>query len=141
MHVIDAASADRERRMAAVRTVLREVGAGDAPIVEAYNKCDRLTPDERQRLLSVDPPGLCLSALTGEGVAELRETIASRLSMDLRRITITLDADAAAAREQIARIYRHGRVLLHETRDGSVTIVADVPPRLHPSLFAPRTPG
>ena len=61
--------------------------------------------------------------------------------MDLRRITITLDGDAEATREQIARIYRHGRVLTHETRDGSVTIVADVPLRLHPSLFVPRETG
>ena len=30
----------------------------------------------------------------------------------------------------IARVYRHGRVVLHETRDGQVSIVADVPRRL-----------
>ena len=44
-----------------------------------------------------------------------------------------------ADRERIARIYRHARVLVHETRDGRVSIVADVPRRLLASLGL-RTP-
>jgi hypothetical protein len=30
----------------------------------------------------------------------------------------------------MARLYRHARVLVHEARDGRVSIVADVPRRL-----------
>ena len=30
----------------------------------------------------------------------------------------------------MARVYRHGRVLEHETRDGRVSLVADIPRRL-----------
>ena len=40
LHVTDAAAPDRERRMAAVRQVLEEVGAIDVPLIEVYNKCD-----------------------------------------------------------------------------------------------------
>jgi GTP-binding protein HflX len=130
IHVIDASAADRERRMNAVRQVLEEVDATDVPLVEVYNKCDALTPDERRRIADLDPSSLCISALTGEGIDELIETITSRVALDVHRVTRTFDPDDPADRERIARLYRHGTVILHEVRDGQVSIVADVPRRL-----------
>src|SRR3954447_3493037 len=130
LHVIDAAAPDRDRRMNAVRQVLEEVDAIDVPILEVYNKCDALTADERRRLADLDPSSLCISALTGEGIDELIETITSRVALDVHRVTRTFDPDDPADRERIARLYRHGTVILHEVRDGRVSIVADVPRRL-----------
>jgi len=130
LHVIDAAAPDRDRRIAAVRKVLEEIHAADVPLVEIYNKSDALTPDERRRLTDLDPSALCISALTGEGIDELIETITSRVALDIRRVTMTFDPDDAEDRERIARIYRHGTVVLHESRDGQVSIVADIPRRL-----------
>jgi GTP-binding protein HflX len=130
LHVIDASAPGRERRMDAVRQVLEEVGASDVPMVEVYNKCDALTADERRRLQEADPAALSISARTGEGIDELVETVASRLALDVRRMTLTFDPDDAADRERIARVYRHARVLEHESRDGRISIVADVPRRL-----------
>jgi GTPase len=130
LHVIDASAGDRDRRMAAVRRVLDEVGATDVPLIEVYNKCDALTPDERRRLQEQDPSALCVSALKREGIDELIETIASRLALDVRQVTLIFDPDSPADLERISQLYRHARVLVHETRDGQVTIVADVPRRL-----------
>src|SRR5438309_4265004 len=61
---------------------LDEVDAADVPMVEVYNKCDALTPDERRRLTDLDPSAVCISALTGEGVDEIVETMTSRLALD-----------------------------------------------------------
>ena len=130
LHVIDAAAPDRDRRMNAVRQVLEEVGALDVPMLEVYNKCDALTPDERRRLQDQDPSALCISALTGQGMDELLETLTSRLALDVVRVTLTFDPGNPGDRERIARVYRHARVVLHETRDDQVSIVADVPRRL-----------
>jgi GTP-binding protein HflX len=130
VHVIDAAAPDRDRRMAAVHQVLEEVGATEVPMLEVYNKCDGLTPDERRRLQELDPAALTISALRRDGIDELIETIASRLALDVRRVTLSFDPDLPADRERIARVYRHGRVLEHETRDGRESIVADIPRRL-----------
>ena len=130
IHVIDASAPDRERRMNAVRQVLEEVDATEVPMVEAYNKCDALTVDERRRIADLDPSSLCTSALTGEGIDELIETITSRVALDIHRVTRTFDPDDPADRERIARLYRHGTVILHEARDGQVSIVADIPRRL-----------
>jgi len=137
LHVTDAASADRERQIAAVRQVLEEVGALDVPLIEVYNKCDLLTPDERRRLQDQEPGALYLSATRREGLAELVDTLASRLALDVRRVTLTFNPDDPADRERIARLYRHARVLVHETRDGEVSIVADVPRRLLGQLERP----
>ena len=130
LHVIDAAAPDRDRRMAAVRSVLEEVGATTVPMLEVYNKCDALTADERRRLRDLDPSALNISALKKDGIGELVDTIASRLELDVRRVTLTFDPDDAADRERIARLYRHARVLTHEARDGRVSIVAEVPRRV-----------
>jgi GTP-binding protein HflX len=130
LHVIDAAAPDRDRRMAAVHEVLTEVGAVDVPLVEVYNKIDALTAEERRRLKEHDPSALRISALTRDGIDELIDTITSRLALDVTRVTLTFDPGSAADRERIARVYRHARVVLHEVRDGSISIVADVPRRL-----------
>jgi GTPase len=130
LHVIDAAAPDRDRRMRAVRQVLDEVGVVDVPLIEVYNKCDELTRDERRRLQDQDPSALCISALERQGIDELIETITSRLALDVVRVTLTFDPNNPADRERIARVYRHARVVQHETRDDQVSIVADVPRRL-----------
>jgi GTPase len=130
LHVIDAAASDRDRRINAVRQVLEEVGATEVPLVEIYNKSDMITLDERRRLQEQDPAALCLSALQRSGIDELVETIASKVALDVRRVTLTFDPDDPADRDRIARTYRHGRVIVHETRDGQILITADVPRRV-----------
>src|SRR5213075_1923010 len=59
LHVIDASAPDRDRRIDAVRQVLEEVGAREVPLIEVYNKCDQLTPDEERRLREAEPDALC----------------------------------------------------------------------------------
>ena len=129
LHVIDAAAPDRDRRIKAVQQVLDEVGATEVPLLEIYNKCDELTADERRRLQEADPSALCISALTRDGVDELVETVTARLALDVRRVSLMFNPDDPADRELIARLYRHARVVLHEARDGRVSIEADVPRR------------
>ena len=130
VHVIDAASVDRDRRVAAVRRVLEEVGAADVPVLDVYNKADLLNADERRRLQTADPAALLVSALNRAGVDELVETLASRLALDVRRVTLAFDPDDADDRALVAGLYRHARVIQHEVRDGQIVMVADVPRRL-----------
>jgi GTPase len=137
LHVIDAATPDRERHMAAVRRVLEEVGATEVPVIDVYNKIDAITPDERRRLRDADPGAALISATRGEGVAELLQMIASRVALDTRRITITFDADKEFDRQQIVRLYRVARVISHVATNGRVLIEADVPRRFIERLTMP----
>ncbi len=129
LHVIDAAAPDRERRMAAVRAVLTEVGAERVPTVDVYNKCDLIDRDERARLQRAHSDALVISALRGEGRQALLEAIARRLALDTAAVALTFDAASEADRRQIARLYRVARIRRHVTEDGRVLIEADVPRR------------
>src|SRR5688500_1698162 len=141
LHVIDAASPERDRQIGAVRRVLEDVGAADVPSIDVYNKTDLLSSDERRRIGDHEPAAVSISARTGEGVDELVQMIASRLALDTRRITITFDSAKEFDREQIARLYRVARVVSHVATNGRVVIEADVPRRYIARLTTPDPAG
>ena len=137
LHVIDAASPERERHMAAVRRVLEDVGATEVPVIEVYNKVDMIGPEERRRLQTGDPGAALISSVTGDGVDELTQMMTARLALDTRRITIAFDSDKEFDRQQIARLYRVARVVSHVATNGRVVIEADVPRRFIERLTTP----
>jgi len=137
LHVIDAATPERERHIAAVRRVLEEVGASEVPVIDVYNKVDMIGADDRRRLQSRDPAAALISAVTGEGVDELLQMITARLALDTRRITIAFDSEKDFDRQQIARLYRVARVISHVATNGRVVIEADVPRRFIERLTTP----
>ncbi|WP_430765555.1 GTPase HflX [Roseateles paludis] len=89
LHVVDAASPQLDEQMVEVQRVLHDIGAGDLPQLLVYNKLDSLDPDQRPRELvdqllrgdgAAEPtPRVFVSALTGEGLAELRALIAEAM--------------------------------------------------------------
>jgi GTP-binding protein HflX len=134
LHVIDASNPERERHVAAVTRVLEEVGALEVPRVEVYNKIDMLSPDERRRLQDADPAALLISAVSGEGIDDLLDSVAAKLALDQERITIELDLSSPAQAEKLAWLYRHATVHSHATMGDRATLEADVPRRLLPVL-------
>src|SRR5688500_8283749 len=85
LHVIDAASPERDRHIEAVRRVLEEVGAANVATMDVFNKCDLVEPGEVARLQRVDPEALCISALRNAGRKEMIDAIAEKLELDTRR--------------------------------------------------------
>jgi len=134
LHVIDAANPERERHMAAVTRVLEEVGAHLVPRIEIYNKVDQLSPDERRRVQAGDPSSLLISAVTGQGCAELLESVASRLALDQQRVTLDLDLSDPAQAGRLAWVYRHATVHSHATMGDYATLEIDLPRRLLPKV-------
>ena len=130
LHVIDAAAPDRDRRMAAVASVLAEVGADRVPSVDVFNKCDELVAGERERLAALYPGALCVSALTGEGREDVIAAMETRLALDTTTVTFEFDPHHAGDREQISQLYRLGRILRHVASDTTVTVEAVLPRRL-----------
>jgi len=137
LHVIDTASEDRERRIAAVRRVLEDVGADGVPRLDVYNKVDAIGDDEQRRLRDADPAAVLISAQTGQGVDDLLQIVAARLALDTRRMTITFDNNTEFDRQQIARMYRIARIVSHVATNGKVVIEADVPRRFIERLTTP----
>jgi GTP-binding protein HflX len=130
LHVIDAASPERDRHMAAVTRVLEEVGATEVPRIEVFNKADLLSPDERRRLIEADRSAVLISAITGEGCDDLLETIASRLSLDQQRVSLEFDLSTEVDRDRLAWLYRNASVHSQVTMGDRAVIEADVPRRL-----------
>ncbi|HEY9068049.1 MAG TPA: GTPase HflX [Burkholderiaceae bacterium] len=84
LHVVDCANPLLDEQMDEVARVLAEIGAADIPQVLVFNKLDRLESDQRPRELSDmleleggrRVPRVFVSAVTGEGLAVLREVLA-----------------------------------------------------------------
>ncbi|MET3759597.1 GTPase HflX [Sphingomonas sp. UYEF23] len=112
IHVRDIAHPDTLVQRDDVETVLRDIGVDTSvPRIEAWNKLDLLDEDERAEWLGEAvrrEDVVAISALSGEGVAGLLDTVAALLTASHRRYTILLDAgDGAGA----AWLHAHGDVL------------------------------
>jgi GTP-binding protein HflX len=130
LHVIDASAPDRDRHMAAVASVLQEVGAHRVPSIEVFNKCDRLDAGERARLTALHPGALCVSALHGHGRDEVIAAMETKLALDTATVTFEFDPHDQGDREKIGDLYRLGRVLQHVASEATVTVEAQIPRRL-----------
>ncbi|HEV2712359.1 MAG TPA: GTPase HflX, partial [Gaiellaceae bacterium] len=82
LHVVDASAPDQEldSMIEAVEEVLGEIGAGELPVELVLNKIDAVDPLGRRRLANRFPGALQVSALTGEGLPELKRRIAARFA-------------------------------------------------------------
>ena len=114
LHVRDIAHPDSEAQAADVEAVLASLGLTEEdspPRVEVWNKLDLLPPAERKELLGEvarHDDALAVSALTGEGVDELREAISRLLHSGSQTHQIRLNAGDG---ERIAWLHARGEVV------------------------------
>ena len=121
VHVVDGAGPDPEGQMTAVRSVLREIGAGDVPELVAFNKSDQVKDEGLQHLLHRHEGSLALSARTGEGLEHLLSSVGGRL----RSLTEVVDLLIPWSRgDVIAAVHREGEVLLEEHAEDGARIRA-----------------
>lgn len=132
LHVRDSAHPDGDAQKEDVERVLQGLRVGpDAgqPLIEVMNKADLLDADTRttlaNRLSRGDPPGMLVSAQTGDGCAALLELLDSCLGRSRVTIEVTLPHAEGA---DVAWLYDHGEVVARE--DGAETVVLRV--RLSP---------
>ncbi len=128
LHVRDVSGPDSEAQKADVEAVLEELGAGPdsgRAIVEVWNKIDLLPAEERASLLSravrrgegsTGAPAVAVSAVTGEGCAQLLEFLTELVDQGAP-IEACLEAGDG---EALAWLYRHGRVVDRTDEDDGV---------------------
>jgi GTPase len=81
LHVIDAGAPDRDAQVEAVESVLEEIGASEVPQIRVLNKCDLTAlPSGVERDGCGNIAAVRVSALTGDGLAELRAVLAERFA-------------------------------------------------------------
>lgn len=84
LHVVDAANPTHLEQIASVLEVLREIGADRVPQVLVFNKLDAMDPavlprvlEDRMELEGQSVPRIFVSALTGQGLPELRALLSA----------------------------------------------------------------
>ncbi len=109
LHVVDASDEDRSARIADVDAVLKRIGASGVPVVEVYNKIDRMAGREPsvERGADGSVQRVWLSALSGEGIHLLREVIGEHLNQDKPRRWLRVSPVAGRLR---AMLYEWGAV-------------------------------
>ena len=107
LHVVDASDPDPEGCIAAVRSVLDEIGANQVPELFAFNKAD-LAPKSAGRLVDREPGSVAVSATTGDGFDDLLAAVGHRL----RRNTVMAELSVPYDRgDVLAMAHREGEVL------------------------------
>jgi GTP-binding protein HflX len=131
--VVDGSHPVPEEQLAAVREVIRDVGATDVPEIVVINKADLADPLTLQRLLRVEKHSIAVSARTGRGIDELLALIDN----ELPRPSVEIEALVPYTHGKlVARAHDEGEVISEEhTPEGTLLKV-----RVHEELAAELTP-
>jgi GTP-binding protein HflX len=129
LHVRDISHEQSAEQSADVVEILTSLGVDDQrPMLEVWNKIDRLAPDEKEHsILSAAAMDdvFCVSAITGEGLETLLEEITARL--EGKKSTVQINLPFSDGRKR-AWLFEQGIVETEEqTEDGATVTVRWTP--------------
>lgn len=127
VHVIDASHRDCVHQAEAVRQVLAELGCGEKPTLNVFNKSDVAQPTVEAELLAAALPNhLRISALRGQGLDLLRESVLALVVQ--REARITVHAHCGSGR-LLACVHELANVLASSREGDTMVVEARVEPR------------
>jgi GTPase len=126
LQVVDAAAPERRRLadLAAVDAVLEEIGAGEKPRLLVLNKADLLDEEERQEALLRHPGAVLVSALTGEGIDELKQGVERAFADTLTEVELLIPYSEGA---RLSELHEVAGDLERTERGDGVLVRARVP--------------
>ncbi len=122
LHVIDAAHPNHTALRAAVYEVLDQIGYGDRPILEVYNKTDLLP---RKPIVDTSRPSVFVSAKTGDGCADLLDQMEAILSRTHRPVHLTIPLDRG---DIVSQLRERARIESQDYREDGVHLLAFLSP-------------
>ncbi|HEX2358988.1 MAG TPA: GTPase HflX [Solirubrobacterales bacterium] len=127
VHVVDGSQGEDERAesIAAANSVLEEIGAGEKPRVLAMNKIDLLDEEQRGELRLQHRDAILVSAVTGDGLDELRERIAETIRAQLTEVELLVPFEDG---DRLSELHEIAGDLEREDRADGVLVRALVPP-------------
>jgi GTP-binding protein HflX len=127
LHVVDAAGADPDAHIDAVRAVLAEIDAGQVPELIAFNKSDLLGDElaEAKRLLDRHPGSVLVSAHTGDGIDGLLAAVGERLRALGRVVELVVPYRRG---DVVAALHRQGEILSEEHEAEATRVRARLDP-------------
>jgi GTP-binding protein HflX len=130
IHVVDAAEPAEQRAeaIAAVDSVLEEIGAGGKPRILAYNKVDLIDADQLRDLVVGEADAVAISSRTGEGIDELRDRIETAFAETLRAVDLLVPYSEGG---RLSELHRVAGDLEREDRPEGVLVHARIPVAVH----------
>ncbi|MHA6509744.1 GTPase HflX [Tessaracoccus sp. Y1736] len=133
LHVVDASDPDPEGQIAAVRTVLNEIGASQVPELLVLNKADAADEAAIMALRANHPDAVVVSARTGLGVEPLRAELDARLPRPEVQLTVMVPYERG---DLVDKVHKTAVIdSLEHTAEGTL-ITARVRPDLADELVA-----
>ena len=137
VHVVDGSHPDPESQLLAVRTVLAEIGADQVRELVVINKVDASDPLTLARLSRVEPGAHQVSALTGQGIDQLRAAIEHALPHPEVEIELTVPYHRG---DLVARVHAEGEIAATRHDDDGTYLKARVPAGLAAELRSSAAP-
>jgi len=134
LHVVDVSHQQADEQIAAVNSVLEEIGAGDKPTMMVFNKVDQLNgASPLPRLHELYPNSVAISAAKGEGIKELLAEIGTRIRPERELLELKIPHEQSAV---IARLHKVGQVLERRYLATTAKFKARIPPHHHAEFAA-----
>jgi len=126
---VDISHPQAEEQIAAVNSVLDEIGAGEKSTIMVFNKIDRLeNSGALNRLREKFPHAVEISAKTGEGISHLLAELGTQLRPKREFLELKIPHERS---EVIARLHKVGQVVERRYNGKTAKFKARIPPHHH----------
>jgi GTP-binding protein HflX len=125
IHVVDITSPHFEKHRETTLSVLAELGAGDRPMLNVFNKVDLADAIEVRGARQAVPDAFFVSARTGAGIDALKERCREMVAHDVGTVRLLVPHDRY---DVVARLHALGHVQEQEHREEGVLITGRFPP-------------
>ena len=134
LHVVDISHPQAEEQIAAVNSVLKEIGAEEKSVLMVFNKMDKLNGGGAlNRLQEKFPHAVGISAKTGEGISNLLAELGTQLRPTREFLELRIPHEQSAV---IARLHKVGQVIERRYNGKTAKFKVRIPPQHH-GEFAP----
>ena len=141
LHVVDITHPNAMAQWQAVNQTLKEIEAGQIPVITVLNKIDLFPdPDFARQVASEFPNSVAISSLTGLGIPDLLREIENELFEKYIPVCVRLSYQQG---QLISLFHEQGQVQHIEHKRGGVTIEGQIPGRLMTAFqpfFCPGAP-
>jgi GTP-binding protein HflX len=142
LHIVDISHPNAREQVQAVQQTLQTLGLQDIPVITAINKIDKIPRAREDPLLKSYPNTTALSALTGEGIPALLETIERVLFSRMNYIRVKIPFSAGRL---LNVFYEEGWIESLVHREDGILISGRIPgtylSEFRPYLIADRRKG
>jgi GTP-binding protein HflX len=124
IHVVDVTSPHFEKHRETTLSVLAELGAGDMPVVNVFNKVDLADAIELRAARQAVPDALLVSARTGAGIEALKERCLELIAHGNGSVQLLIPLDRY---DIVARLHELGHVQEQVHREDGTLVTGRFP--------------